>query len=131
MSCDIASYVGIPYRDRARDDNCVDCWGLLCLFYRREFGITLPSYTADTPDGVKYVADVVNDSRVEPVWVKVDSLDFGDVLLFRVQGLPIHCGVYIGGGEFLHSFPNRGSCIERLDSLTWAKRFDGAYRWNS
>ena len=131
MMNDLASYIGIPYRDRARDDNCVDCWGLLCLFYRREFGIELPQYTTETPEGAKYVAEVVAGGRIEPTWQRVVEPAYGDVLLFRVQGLPIHCGVALGRGEFLHSFPNRDSCIERLDSLSWAKRLDGVYRWSS
>lgn len=128
---DLAKYIGIPYRDRARDDNCVDCWGLLCKIYREEFGIELPQYTDATPDGAKYVAEVVAGSRIDPEWRRVDSAELGDVLLFRVQGLPIHCGMALGGNEFIHSFPNRDSCIERLDSLSWAKRLDGIYRWTA
>jgi cell wall-associated NlpC family hydrolase len=125
----LSNYIGIRYKDRARDDDLLDCWGLLCLFYRQEFGILLPEYTVDTPDGAKYVAELVAGTRKEPVWAPVSTIQYGDVLLFRVQGLPIHCGVSVGEGEFLHSFPKRDSCIERLDSLAWQKRFDGAYRW--
>lgn len=125
------SYIGIKYRDRARDEDCVDCWGLLCLFYRNEFGIELPQYTTDTPDGAKYVAEVTAGARVDPTWEKVDTPQYGDVLLFRVQGLPIHCGVYVADNEFLHSFPNRDSCLERLDGLSWIKRLDGIYRWKA
>ncbi len=99
------------------------------MFYRNEFGIELPQYTTDTPDGAKHVAEVVAGTRIEATWKRVEEFEYGDVLLFRVQGLPIHCGIALGGNEFLHSFPNRDSCIERLDSLSWAKRFDGAYRW--
>lgn len=128
---DLASYVGIPYQDRAREDNLLDCWGLLCLFYRRELGIELPQYTVDTPDGAAHVAQLVGNTCKEPVWEPVADIQFGDVLLFRVHGLPIHCGVSVGNGEFLHSFPKRGSCLEMLDSLTWRNRFDGAYRWVS
>jgi cell wall-associated NlpC family hydrolase len=125
----LAKYIGIPYKDRARSECCVDCWGLVCLFYRNEFGIELPQYTTETPEGQKYVAEVVAGTRVEPTWKKVTQPTLGDVLLFRVQGLPTHVGIALKDNEFLHSFPNRDSCIERLDSLSWTKRLDGAYRW--
>lgn len=129
----IANYIGIPYQVKARSETAVDCWGLLCMFYKNELGIDLPQYTVQydtaTPEGFKQLAEVVATGRLDSEWEKVTELAFGDVLLFRVQGLPIHCGVFLETDEFLHAFHGRNSCVERLSSITWAKRLDGAYRW--
>lgn len=129
----IEKYIGIPYVAKARSETASDCWGLLCMFYKNELGIDLPAYTVEydteTPEGFKQLAEVVATGCLDSQWEKVTELQFGDVLLFRVQGFPIHCGVFLETDEFLHAFHGRDSCIERLSSMTWSKRFDGAYRW--
>ena len=37
-------YVGLAFRDHGRDREGVDCWGLLSLVMREQYGVELPSY---------------------------------------------------------------------------------------
>ena len=39
---DYKKYLEIPYKPLGRDWNGCDCWGLLCLIAKGEYGITLP-----------------------------------------------------------------------------------------
>lgn len=79
-------YIGIPYKDKGRDEAGVDCWGLVALVYKNEFGIELPSFTdtyssADDSDSVEYAISHNKDS-----WQEVEVGTIGSVVLFRVLG---------------------------------------------
>jgi|DEB0MinimDraft_6_1074348.scaffolds.fasta_scaffold16159_2 cell wall-associated NlpC family hydrolase len=123
------SYIGIPFKELGRDRKGLDCYGLVRLFYAEQFDTTLPILLdnyASTKDG-KEVSQVVNDCI--PEWSDVKIGSYGDCCLFNLKGLPIHLGVYIGDGFFLHAIRGADSCIERLDSKLWEKRFKGFYRY--
>ncbi len=47
----------------------------------------------------------------------------GDIIFFRPTSMPRHVGVYLGSQEFLHSWPDGGVSIARLDEPYW----NGAY----
>lgn len=127
---DTNAYIGIPYLDRGRGLDGVDCWGLCRLFHRNAMGNELPSYLDD------YEGAEVKESVASAVfrnlknWKVVDGEpEWGDVLVFNVMGLPIHTGIYIGAGDFLHAFKGTASCIERLNSVTWQHRLHRVIRW--
>jgi hypothetical protein len=67
-------------------------------------------------------------------WSPVNHPREGDLLSLKIGGRPWHCGVMVNAQQFLHWPPpdKRGrqllSCIERLDSPTWANRIKGIYR---
>ena len=122
-------YIGIPYADRGRGFESLDCWGLCQLFYKEEFGIDIPDYLwayTSAEDGGS-VAMAINENKVN--WLKVDQPDFGDVLVFRILGQPIHVGIKLQDDDFLHAFKGTNSCIERLSSLSWSRRLLEVYRW--
>ena len=124
----VAEYIGIPYKDRGRDRDGLDCWGLVKLFYSDVMGIDVPGYLEyDSAEDNAAVADVI-DRRVSD-WKQIEAPEPGCVLLFRVKGLPIHCGIYLGRDDFLHAFKGTQVCIERLNSISWSKRLLGAYTW--
>jgi cell wall-associated NlpC family hydrolase len=130
MSMDIASYVGIPYKDLGRTREALDCWGLVCQFYQDQFNIELPNYVTHTSEQATKLAAEVTECSQDGSWEKVNGEPkYGDVIIFRIMAHPVHIGVYLEDGYFLHTFPKRDSCIENLTSLTWSNRKDGVYRW--
>lgn len=46
----------------------------------------------------------------------------GDLLLFRLFRFPFHCGIFIGGREFLHVIQNAKVHLANLDDGTWHGR---------
>jgi len=125
----IAQYIGLNYLPKGRTAEGVDCWGLVQLFYRNELHLDVPSYDDQylNPTDRGSVSKTIIDNMGH--WAKVQEQEYGDVLLFEILGLPLHTGIYIGDGDFLHAFKNTNSCIERLKSITWNRRLLGAFRW--
>lgn len=112
--------MGAPYRWGGTDANGYDCSGLIQYAYG-EHGIVLPRSSRDQAR----VGDLVElDVRV---------LVPGDVLGFRVSGGGVsHVGLYVGGGEFIHSTA-AGVKLSSLtaadpDSRWWRQRWVSARR---
>jgi cell wall-associated NlpC family hydrolase len=120
------AYVGIPYRVGGRDESGVDCWGLIQLVYERELGIDLTSYAA--PPGPGWFERVENYAAVEiDAWSEIAVPVQADVLLFALQAHPCHCGLWLGGGRFLHAYHHHPVGVERLNR-SWANRHIATYR---
>lgn len=127
-----SNYIGIPYKPHGRSRHGSDCWYFIHLVLKEQFGVTVPTY-----DGVSYeqesdrerIADYMNTQR-ELNWRRIDPCDVkpGDVVLFRMLGVPIHVGVMCAEGLFLHCERGCNSCVERLQSSAWKRRIEGFYR---
>jgi len=126
MRC--SDYIGIPYKERGRSLDGVDCWGLVCLMYA-DMDINVPSYLHEyiTSSDIDSVATAINKNKSN--WRKVEAPDVGDVLVFNIMGFPCHVGVYVGQGDFIHSFRGTAVCVERLNSISWSRRLSEVYRW--
>lgn len=127
-----SEYIGIPYMPHGRSRWGADCWYFIHLVLKEQFGITIPTY-----DGVSYEKDsdrgwiaAYMAEQKEMLWTKVDPDDVrpGDVVLFRMLGVPIHVGVMCGEGLFLHCERGCNSCVERIKASTWNRRIEGFYR---
>jgi cell wall-associated NlpC family hydrolase len=101
--------IGKPYRWAAAGPNAFDCSGLTMWAYRKA-GVSLPhSSGSQIGQGPR-----ISKSNLEP----------GDLVFF---GSPIHhVGMYVGGGDFIHS-PSSGSTV-RIQSLSSRHDFAGACR---
>lgn len=117
----------IPYRDRGRDRTGVDCYGLVALVNREQFGRRVPDYAyASSMDRVAVAGTV--DAYLAIDWRKVDAPEPGDLVMLSIAGRPWHCGVYVAPGLMLHAIDGMLSGIDRLDSVRWHRRFCGFYR---
>lgn len=112
--------MGTPYAWGGTDANGFDCSGLIQYAFRRG-GVGLPRTSqAQAATGV-------------PVSRDPAALEPGDILTFAEDGrLVSHVGLYLGGGEFIHS-ASRGVRISRLtpddpDGGYWWRRWMGARR---
>lgn len=131
---DFGAYVGIPFRDRGRAMDGANCWGLIVLFYQRELGIELPAYderAAALSDAERAeLHTVVCDERDGGVWrdVQPESVQPGDLVLFRVAGALAHMGIVSGRDRFLHMRLGKDSVVESLSSPLWINRIESFHR---
>jgi cell wall-associated NlpC family hydrolase len=126
----IARYVGIPYKPNGRDLDGCDCYGLLALVLWREFHCYVPPVEPypSAPDLTTEAAARLSED--ERIWLPCMAPDPepGDALLFRVAGLPVHCGLYVGDGRFLHTQERCNAVAERMDGTRWRLRLHAIYR---
>lgn len=123
----LSPYLGIPYVERGRDRDGVDCYGLVFLIYREVLGIELPRYEG-APDWreLEAVEAMLDDRLTE--WIEVPKRDvrFGDVIVTRYQGRR-HIGISLGGSSYFHA-GGCGTTNEDLGRAFWNRRVEGCYR---
>lgn len=123
----------VPYLAGGRTENGADCWGLVVLFYRREFGVELPAFDDVIPDKAdEYAATTEGAERIRQtveVFREVQLPEYGDVVLCNVIGLPIHVGIVVSKNEMLHAMPGTTyPVIERFTGPRWQRRINSFHR---
>jgi murein DD-endopeptidase len=126
---DVRRFLAIPFREKGRDYNGVDCWGIPYLIYRDMLGIELPAYTEEYQNTMdrEEIASLWSGSATEG-WVRMIPIEPYDLVQIRMMGAPMHCGVYIGNKKFIHCLEGVGTTIARIDSPEWRDRIVGYYR---
>jgi len=114
-------YVGIPYKLHGRDEDGLDCWGLVRLIYKEQKDIDLPSFSEEylNSDDVRHNEEVI--ARHKEGWSLSNDYTVGDVALFRINGSESHVGVIIDDNKFIHAREGNSVTIEKLDSVPVTK----------
>jgi len=131
---DLDRYLGIPYRDRGRDRQGCDCWGLVRLVYGELLGIELPSgiegygSALDRAAVHRTIAAGLGDWHCVP-----EGEDLAlDIALLSRGGEACHVGLVTLHGWVLHTREGCDSVQEplrRLERLGY--RLEGFYRHGS
>ncbi len=133
MILDVGDYVGLPFIDGGRDLDGADCWGLVCLVYKRLLNIDLPEYHISAFD-TQEVVDAMGSGRDNDGWEKVNGdRQNGDLVALAMHpsypDMINHVGIHIGRGSFLHTQKNTGAIISPMNHVLYSKRIKGVYRW--
>ena len=129
-SINMRAWVGIPYVPRGRTRAGFDCWGICLAFALDELGLALPEYFYDEAHILEHAVEHIRRATEQAAhWTRVEEVQRGDILIFRIMGFETHCGIALGNGDFLHSLEGRASCVESLSHSNWEHRCTGAYRW--
>ncbi len=126
-----AKFIGIPYKERGRDADGLDCWGLARAVQAEVFGVSLPSFADQRDERVgdwNRLAAVVD---VQPTtWRRIPDggEQPGDLVLIRRWGYPAHVGVVIAPGDMLHATVGLGVCVERYRETKWRHKVEGFWR---
>ncbi|MGB0912023.1 MAG: NlpC/P60 family protein [Phaeobacter italicus] len=124
------SYVGIPQQDLGRSRAGADCWGLACIIYQEELGITLPEYLGySSPDERGECAALIAGATSSPLWLPVDgpALAF-DIAVFRQGRFSSHVGIVIRHGLMIHVSGADQAKVEGYTTGKWNHRLDGHFR---
>lgn len=126
-----ANYIGIPYKTNGRNpDSALDCWGFVVYFYEKEYGITLPKYTAIDADNIELASESLLATQLYQKVSKVTKPKQGDILIFNNCGRPIHVGIAIDDSMMIHCDRKVGSVTEDYRSPKWEKRLFEIVRLN-
>lgn len=132
MRITLDQYKNIPFSERGRDYNGIDCWGLIYLIHREQLGNSVPAYSegyCTTKDGEE-IAALIRAERIQS-WVEIQPPHAlaGDIVVLRILGEPWHCGIMLDKTRFAHMERNVGIIQDGIESLRWSKRIEGFYRW--
>jgi len=123
-------YVGLPYQDLGRSRDGADCWGLVCLVYQAELGVTLPSYAEGYVSSAERtsVDALIDAGHREPIWRHVDAVAPFDVITLRLGRFKCHTGIVVRPGVMLHMAHGACAKLERYDGPRWRDRIDDVFR---
>jgi len=120
----VRNLLGIPYLAGAERPDGADCWGLVRLASRQLFDRELPD--------IGRRGDPWTHARRPSVgaWRRVAGRVLpGDVVLLRMPGRTLHCGIVLEPGRMLHVLEGGTSRVDRLECDPWRGAIVGIYRW--
>lgn len=127
---DASAYISVPFAEKGRDHSGCDCWGLVWLIYKEQFGIILPSYIDDYEDtnDLEKLACLMAEGKTTWQEVPRGQEQYGDVVLIKFKGLPIHVGVILKRGLIMHIHEGIDATVEDYRRFTWDNRIVGFFR---
>lgn len=125
---DSTKYIDIPFKANGRDRSGVDCWGLVCLIYKEEYNIILPSFSTEY--------HIEDDLRINELfaqyregWQEKETPEAGDLVLFRIFGEQTHVGVMLNGQQFIHTREGSNCVVDHLTLSKWKNRVSGFFKY--
>lgn len=125
-------YLGIPFEEKGRTREGLDCWGLVILMYAERLGISLPDLStnySNTLDGEGINAAYIAEAQRKWAVVEPGQESVMDVGVFNVRGLPSHVGICIGNKQMIHIQQGIDVSIESYNHKRWCNRLVGFYRY--
>ena len=115
------SLIGAPYHYGGTTPDGFDCSGFIYYVYRQAAGVVLPRET----QGLIQIGRPIDMADLRPA----------DIVYFKIDRRePLHTGIYVGNGQFIHAPSTNGQVsFQDLDSDYWKSRYQGARRvlWRS
>jgi len=128
----VAAALDVPFLERGRTMAGWDCYGLIVCAYREVLGVALPAYAegycdaARTTQGIEDVRALIRAHEGE--WQRVAKPAPMDVVQITIGLRPVHVGLVVAPGQFLHAMEGFGTNVEWLRSVAYRRRIAGYYR---
>lgn len=127
----VAAYVGIPFLAHGRTREGCDCWGLLRLVWREQFGFDVPSHDGPSwepgtpPEEIARIIDRESRRYAE---IPRGEEQPGDGLVIRMPAGEIHVALVVAPGWMLHIEDACAATVESYQGLRWARRIARVHR---
>ena len=125
----VKKYVGIPFLSNGRTLAGCDCYGLVRLVLRNEYGIDLPELSDNYADAlnVKETARLFAEQLPVLAGQKIPAPQERAVVIITEHGVAAHIGIVAGGGYILHTGIKTGSICQRESHPGLRGRIEGYY----
>lgn len=132
-SINFRPYIGLPYRDRGRSEDGIDCWGIPYLIYSREAGIKLADYGEISAYDLLAIAKEIGKHRAASnIWRPLgigERLQPLDIVVMAAAGkparIPHHVGVMMNDHQMLHAEQGRDSHVSEItDTAIFSRILD-------
>jgi len=126
----VKKYIGIPFISNGRTTDGCDCYGLVRLVLRNEYGIELPELSDNYADAmnVRETARLFAENLPVLTAEKIDAPEEKAVVVITEHGAAAHIGIAAGGGYILHAGVKTGSVCQRETHPGLRGRIEGYYR---
>lgn len=123
-------FTGLPYEGLGRSREGADCWGLACIVYREELGISLPDYLGyASVEEHGEISALIDGATSSTLWLPVSGPAIAfDIAVFRRGRLDSHVGIVVQHGLMLHMVEQAAAAVEPYGSGRWKHRLTGIYR---
>lgn len=121
-------YTGIPFANMGSAPSGCDCWGLVRLVYRQEFGIDLSGPVMDV-SGPRDKMEAAIHCQRDALWERTSDPQPGDVALFRIGGHESHVGLVTVPGMILHVREGLDSVVVPLGGRHFGETLRGYYHY--
>jgi cell wall-associated NlpC family hydrolase len=123
----IGEYIGLPFLERGRTREGLDCWGLVRLVLEERYGKTLPLFDGyENHHDLDALDAIVSTSKPLINAQQIEAPRDGDLALMFVHNHPCHVGILVDERTVLHIERFSDSVIQRLSDLRY--RVEGFYR---
>jgi len=125
----VKRYVGIPFKSNGRTLAGCDCYGLVRLVLRNEYGIELPELSNDYTNAlnVKETARLFKENLPVIAGRKIAAPEEKAVVVITEHGVAAHVGIVAGDGHILHTGIKTGSICQRETHPGLRGRIGGYY----
>jgi cell wall-associated NlpC family hydrolase len=128
-------FIGLPWIDKGRSFDGVDCYGLVWLVNRELRAVELPSYAEDYVTSVDRLAlaRLIAGELDDGGWDEIPAAQEQpfDAVLIREGRMAKHIGLVTRPGMMLHVEQGGTSQVERYRAGIFAHRVVGFYRFRA
>jgi len=125
----VKKYIGIPFVSNGRTLDGCDCYGLVRLVLRNEYGLNLPELSDNYADAlnVKETSRLFAENIPVLAGQKISAPQERAVAVITEHGVAAHVGIVAGGGYILHTGIKTGSICQRETHPGLRGRIEGYY----
>lgn len=126
----VKDYIGIPFLSGGRTREGCDCYGLLRLILKEQYGINFPLLDGKYEDALDkdHIKNLFHEYIPLLCGEKISGPEEKAIAVIRTQGLATHVAIYAGDGNIIHTMLYTGTVCERLSSPMLKGRVEGWYR---